>query len=64
MSLSIIKLLLIALIVMMLFGAGRLPSVMADLGKAMRAFKQGFKEDEDEVKKDASPTLLPHDTEK
>ncbi len=64
MSISIIKLLLIALIIMMLFGAGRLPSVMGDLGKAMRAFKQGLKDDEEEAKKEAAPTMVTHENEK
>jgi sec-independent protein translocase protein TatA len=64
MSLSIVKLLLIALIIMMLFGAGRLPSVMGDLGKAMRAFKQGLKDDEDETKKDTAPNMVSSENEK
>ena len=64
MSLSIIKLLLIALIIMMLFGAGRLPSVMGDLGKALRSFKQGLKDDEEEAKKEAAPKMVTQDVEK
>jgi sec-independent protein translocase protein TatA len=46
MSLSIVKLLLILLVVLLLFGAGRLPRVMGDLGKAVRALKEGLKEED------------------
>jgi sec-independent protein translocase protein TatA len=40
------ELALIALIVMIIFGAGKLPGVLGDLGKGMKAFKDGMKEPE------------------
>lgn len=43
---------LIVLIVLLLFGAGKLPSVMGDLAKGVRNFKQGLNEADDD--KDAS----------
>jgi sec-independent protein translocase protein TatA len=46
MSLSFGKLILIFLIVLLLFGAGRIPRLMADLGKGMRALREGLKEEE------------------
>lgn len=43
------KLLIILLIVLLIFGAGKLPKIMGDLGKGMRSFKKGLSEGEDEV---------------
>lgn len=37
---------LLLVIVLVVFGAGRLPQVMGDLGKGLRAFKDGLKEGE------------------
>lgn len=42
------ELLIILLVVLVLFGAGKLPSVMADMGKGINAFKKGMSgKDED-----------------
>lgn len=49
MGMSLGHLLVILLIVLVLFGAGKLPQVMSDLGKGLKAFKSGMK-DEDEKK--------------
>jgi len=38
------ELLLILVIVFVLFGAGKLPQVMKDLGKGVRGLKEGLKE--------------------
>lgn len=46
MSLGMGQILLILLVVFVIFGAGKLPQVMADLGKGLRAFKQGMHEDD------------------
>jgi sec-independent protein translocase protein TatA len=46
MSLGIWELVLILLIVVVLFGAGKLPKVMHDLGLGLRKFKDGLKGDE------------------
>ncbi len=43
MELSLTKLLLILLVVCVFFGAGRLPSAMGDLGRGLRAFRDGLK---------------------
>lgn len=48
MSIGFGQILLILVLVFIIFGAGRLPSVMADLAKGMRAFKKGMT-DEDEI---------------
>ena len=46
MGIGITELLIILVIVLVLFGAGKLTRTMGDLGKGMRAFKDGLKEDE------------------
>ncbi len=42
MSLGIWQILLILIVVLVVFGAGRLPNVMGDLGKGIRNFKAGL----------------------
>jgi len=51
MSFSIWHLFLILIIVFVLFGAGKLPSVMRDVGKGLRSLKEGLKEglEDDEI---------------
>lgn len=46
MGLSLGHLVVILLIVLVLFGAGRLPQIMGDLGKGLRSFKNNLKDDE------------------
>jgi sec-independent protein translocase protein TatA len=46
------EILLILVVVLVIFGAGRLPSVMGDLAKGVKAFKSGLK-DEDAAQKTA-----------
>ncbi|MEI7669312.1 MAG: twin-arginine translocase TatA/TatE family subunit [Pseudomonadota bacterium] len=43
MGLSIPHLLLILIIVFVLFGAGKLPKVMGDIGKGIKSLKEGLK---------------------
>ena len=40
------QILLIVLVVLLLFGAGKLPSVMGDLAKGVRNFKKGLNEED------------------
>ena len=51
MGVSLLQLLVILLIVLLLFGAGKLPKVMSDLGKGLKSFKSAINEEE---KKDNS----------
>lgn len=46
MSLGFSELLLILVIVFVIFGAGKLPQVMKDLGKGVRGLKKGLEEEE------------------
>ena len=47
MGLSLSHLLLVLVAVFIVFGARRLPSVMTDLAKGLKAFKNGLKEGEE-----------------
>ena len=51
MSIGIWQLALILVIVFVVFGAGKLPRVMGDIGKGIRSLKDGLKEDEKKSKK-------------
>jgi sec-independent protein translocase protein TatA len=42
MGLSISHLLIILLIILVLFGAGKLPGVMSELGKGIKSFRDGM----------------------
>ncbi|MBM3579465.1 MAG: twin-arginine translocase TatA/TatE family subunit [Alphaproteobacteria bacterium] len=46
MSVGMGELLLILVIVFVLFGAGKLPQVMGDIGKGIKSLKKGLKEEE------------------
>ncbi|AFC72858.1 twin arginine translocase protein A [Rickettsia rhipicephali str. 3-7-female6-CWPP] len=45
MGMSVSHLLIVLLIIFVLFGAGKLPQVMSDLAKGLKAFKDGMKGD-------------------
>ena len=44
MGISFANILIILFIVLILFGAGKLPKVMGDLGKGIKNFKDGLKD--------------------
>ncbi|OYD82939.1 twin-arginine translocase TatA/TatE family subunit [Azospirillum brasilense] len=45
-GLSVWEILILLLIVVIIFGVGKLPQVMGDLGKSVRSFKAGWNEDD------------------
>jgi sec-independent protein translocase protein TatA len=47
MSIGIWQVVLVLLIVVILFGAGKLPKVMGDVAKGVKNFKSGLREDEE-----------------
>ncbi|CAL4867377.1 Sec-independent protein translocase protein TatA [Asticcacaulis sp. MM231] len=49
-SLSIWHWLLVGVVVLVLFGGGKLSGLMGDAAKGIKAFKNGLKDDEDDVK--------------
>jgi len=46
MGLSIGHILILLIVILIVFGAGRLPQVMGDLGKGIRSFKAGLNDDQ------------------
>jgi sec-independent protein translocase protein TatA len=52
MGMSFWHLLLIVIVVFVFFGAGRLPSVMGDVGKGIRSLRDGLKGENDAAKAD------------
>ncbi|PZP55478.1 MAG: twin-arginine translocase TatA/TatE family subunit [Micavibrio aeruginosavorus] len=43
---SLVHWLVVILVIIVIFGAGRLPSVMGDLAQGIKAFKRGMKDEE------------------
>ena len=43
------QILLIVLLILLLFGAGKLPRIMGDVAKGIKSFKKGMKEDENDT---------------
>jgi sec-independent protein translocase protein TatA len=52
MGLSVTHLLIVLLVVLVVFGAGKLPQVMGDLGKGIRHFKNALRDEESPKKKE------------
>ena len=50
------EILIIALIVLLLFGGKKIPELMKGLGKGVRSFEEGVKEITDEAEKNDDPT--------
>lgn len=46
------EIILIALVVLLIFGGKKIPELMKGLGKGVSSFKKGLKEVEDEIKVD------------
>ena len=55
MSIGIWQVVLILLIVLIIFGAGKLPKVMGDVAKGVKSFKSGLKDEEEETAAEAAP---------
>lgn len=48
-SFSLMHWAIVLLLVLLLFGAGKLPKVMGDLAKGVKSFKAGLKDDESDA---------------
>lgn len=57
MGLSFWHILIVLVVVLIVFGAGRLPQVMGDLGKGIKSFKAGL--NDDKVADKTETTKLP-----
>lgn len=51
MGFSFGHILLVVFVVLIVFGAGKLPAVMGDLAKGVKNFKKALNEDDDDIKK-------------
>ena len=51
MGLSLTHIILLVVVVLVIFGAGKLPKVMGDLGKGVRNFKAGLNEEDKAIEK-------------
>ncbi len=58
MGLGFTEMVILLVIVLIFFGAGKLPTVMGDLGKGIRSFKQGLQGDAGEGSSTAEPDRL------
>lgn len=67
MSIGIWQVILILVIVLILFGAGKLPKVMGDVAKGVKNFRAGLKDDEspaaDERPQEGHPAVGAQSTE-
>lgn len=54
-SMSITHWLIVLLIVLVLFGAGKIPRLMGDMAKGIKAFKSGMKDEPEKVEDHAKP---------
>ena len=61
MSIGIWQLVIILVIILLIFGAGKLPQVGGALGKGLRNFKSGVKDVEDELKDPEKLNDIDHD---
>ena len=59
MSIGIWQVVLILLIVLILFGAGKLPKVMGDVAKGVKNFKSGLKDEDEEGKEAIAADVTP-----
>lgn len=58
-SFSIWHWIIVLLIVLLLFGAGKLPAVMGDIAKGVKAFKAGLKDGEEDTAAAPPATTAP-----
>ena len=55
MGISVVQLLIILLVVLLLFGRGKLPALAEDLGKSVSSFKKGLNENAEEKDEKTTP---------
>lgn len=61
-SFSLMHWIVVLAIILILFGAGKLPRVMGDFAKGIKAFKAGMKEEDEEAEASATPAQVPPPT--
>ncbi|MDP4277603.1 MAG: twin-arginine translocase TatA/TatE family subunit [Bacteroidota bacterium] len=48
------EIIIVALLILLLFGGKKIPELMKGIGKGIRSFKEGLKDVEDEITKDTT----------
>jgi sec-independent protein translocase protein TatA len=56
------EILIVALLILLLFGGKKIPELMKGLGKGIRSFKEGMKDISDEIKADPTDSDKKKDT--
>ncbi len=54
-SFSAIHWIVVVLVIVLLFGGGRISGLMGDVAKGIKSFKKGLNEDDDDVASNAKP---------
>ena len=57
-TLGATEIIIIALIVLLLFGGRKIPELMKGIGKGVRSFRDGVKGIEDDLKEDEKESLI------
>ena len=57
---SIWHLLIVLMVILVVFGAGRLPSVMGDMAKGVKAFKKGMADEEPQTAANKDKEIANH----
>ena len=63
-SFSIWHWLIVLVVVLLLFGRGKIPELMGDMAKGIKSFKKGMSDDEADEAKAADPKTVEHRTDK
>lgn len=58
------EIIVIALVVLLLFGGKKIPELMHGIGKGVKSFKDGMADIENEIKKDVNPSDEKKDSDK
>ncbi|MFM9940954.1 MAG: twin-arginine translocase TatA/TatE family subunit [Hyphomicrobiaceae bacterium] len=58
-SMSLSHWLIVLAIVLLVFGAGKIPQLMGDMAKGIKTFKKGMQDDDDVAKKPDAPAATP-----
>ncbi len=57
---SWLQILIVLVLLVLLFGRGKISGLMGDVAKGIKSFKKGLSEDEDEAPAKPSPKVIEH----
>lgn len=58
------QLIFIIIVLLLLFGASRIPTIMRNLGKGVHSFKQGIEDAKEEINREVRKADIPKEDEK